>query len=52
MRRDPRYMTLAAKIGLVDYWRSTNRWPDFCAEPKLPYDCRAQASLAVARSTP
>ena len=41
MRRDPRFMALAARIGLVDYWRSTGHWPDFCAEPGLPYNCKA-----------
>ena len=44
MRRDPRFMKLAAKIGLVDYWRLTGKWPDFCAEPGLPYDCKAEAA--------
>jgi TolB-like protein len=45
MRRDPRFMALAARIGLVDYWRSTGRWPDFCSnQPGLPYDCRAEAA--------
>jgi len=29
MRRDPRYMALAERLGLLDYWRST-RLPDFC----------------------
>lgn len=40
VRRDPRFMPLAARIGLVDYWLETDRWPDFCAEPDLPYDCK------------
>jgi hypothetical protein len=31
-------MPLAAKIGLVDYWEQSGKWPDFCAEPGLPYD--------------
>jgi adenylate cyclase len=48
MRRDPRFMPLAARLGLVDYWRSTGKWPDFCAEPGLPYDCKAEAAKAVA----
>jgi TolB-like protein len=43
MRRDPRFMPLAAQAGLVDYWTTTGKWPDFCAEPGLPYDCRAAA---------
>jgi TolB-like protein len=47
MRRDPRFMPLAAKIGLVATWEKTGKWPDFCAEPDLPYDCRAAAKAAV-----
>ena len=43
MRSDPRFMPLARNLGLVDYWRSTGQWPDFCSEPGLPYDCRAAA---------
>jgi adenylate cyclase len=48
LRRDPRFIPLAARIGLVDYWRSTGKWPDFCAEPGLPYDCKAEAAKVVA----
>ncbi len=51
MRLDPRFMALAAKLGLVDYWRSTGNWPDFCAEPGLPYDCKAEAAK-LARGIP
>jgi tetratricopeptide (TPR) repeat protein len=43
VRRDPRFMTLVKRIGLVDHWQTTGRWPDFCAEPDLPYDCKAVA---------
>jgi tetratricopeptide (TPR) repeat protein len=44
VRRDPRFMDIAKRIGLLDYWRSTGKWPDFCAEPHLPYACRAEAA--------
>lgn len=44
MRRDPRFMQLAQRLGLVDYWRSTGHWPDFCSEPGLPYDCKVVAA--------
>jgi TolB-like protein len=44
MRRDPRFMALAGKLGLVDYWRKSGKWPDFCNEPGLPYDCRAEGA--------
>lgn len=47
MRRDPRFMPLAAKIGLVDYWEKSGKWPDFCAEPGLPYDCREAAKATA-----
>ena len=32
------------RFGLVDYWRATGKWPDFCAEPGQPYDCKAEAA--------
>ena len=44
MRRDPRFMPLMAKLGLADFWRTTGEWPDFCAEPALPYDCKAEVA--------
>ena len=43
MRADPRFMPLAARLGLVDYWQSTGKWPDFCIASNAPYDCRAEA---------
>jgi DNA-binding winged helix-turn-helix (wHTH) protein/TolB-like protein len=48
LRRDPRFMQLAARLGLVDYWRSSGHWPDFCSEPGLPYDCREVATKLAA----
>jgi hypothetical protein len=49
LRRDRRFMQLAARIGLVDYWRSTGKWPDFCSEPGLPYNCQAEAKALASR---
>ena len=43
-RADPRFMPLARRLGLVDYWRQ-GHWPDFCTEPGLPYDCKRAADL-------
>lgn len=43
MWRDPRFMPLAARLGLVDFWRRSGKWPDFCDAPDRPYDCRAAA---------
>jgi len=35
MRRDPRYLQLAQRVGLLDYWRSGRR-PDFCRKQPEP----------------
>jgi hypothetical protein len=43
MRSDPRFMQLAAQLGLLAYWRATGHWPDFCANPGLPYNCQTEA---------
>lgn len=44
LRRDPRFMPLVARVGLPQFWRASGLWPDFCAEPGLPYDCKAAAA--------
>jgi TolB-like protein len=50
LRRDPRFVPLAARFGLIDYWRRTGRWPDFCSDASLPYNCAQEAGkLAVQR---
>jgi TolB-like protein len=48
LRADPRFMQLAAKVGSVAYWRSTGKWPDFCADERLPYECKAEAARTAA----
>jgi len=40
LRRDPRFLPLAQRLGLLNYWRSTGKWPDFCRDPTLPYHCQ------------
>ncbi len=49
-RRDPRFWPLAARMGLTDYWTKSGHWPDFCAEPDLPFDCRKAAAALPHRS--
>jgi hypothetical protein len=44
VRADPRFMQVAARLGLVRYWRETGSWPDFCATERLPYDCKKEAA--------
>ena len=43
-RKDKRFIALAARFGVVDYWQRTGVWADFCREPDLPYDCKAEAA--------
>ncbi len=43
LRRDARYWPLAARAGLVRYWLTTDKWPDFCSDPTYPLNCRAEA---------
>jgi DNA-binding SARP family transcriptional activator/TolB-like protein len=52
LRADPRFMTLAARQGLVAIWSASNRWPDFCEDKALPYDCKAGAAKALSRAVP
>jgi hypothetical protein len=42
-------MPLAVKLGFAAYWRSSGQWPDFCASPDLPYDCKAEVEKLAAQ---
>ncbi len=44
VRRDPRFFDKMASVGMVAKWQKSGRWPDFCADPGLAYDCRARAN--------
>jgi tetratricopeptide (TPR) repeat protein len=48
LRANPRFMHVAAHLGLLDYWRRSGDWPDFCSDPDLPYDCKKEAAKLVA----
>lgn len=41
---DPRMMQVAARFGLLHYWQGSGKWPDFCFDPELPYDCRVEGA--------
>lgn len=47
-RADPRFMPLVARLGLVDYWRSSGHWPDFCVGPSRELDCAAAVAVVKA----
>ncbi len=49
MRRDPRFILLAQRFGLVEYWQSTGKWPDFCLLPDLRFNCKAEAAKFTKR---
>jgi len=44
LREKPRFLQIAKRYGLLDYWRTSGKWPDFCSEPDLPYDCKMEAA--------
>ncbi|MGH3429342.1 MAG: hypothetical protein ACRDQZ_17550, partial [Mycobacteriales bacterium] len=48
LRRDRRFWPLAARAGLVRYWLTTGKWPDFCRDPSYPLNCRAEARRVAA----
>lgn len=41
---DPHSLIFAKRIGLLQYWSSTGKWPDFCSQPNFPYDCKKEAA--------
>jgi tetratricopeptide (TPR) repeat protein len=42
LRNDPRFPRLCARLGLVEYWITSARWPD-CVDT-VPYDFRAECA--------
>jgi TolB-like protein/class 3 adenylate cyclase len=44
LRRDPRFARLCVRLGLVDFWMASGKWPD-CAD-QVPYDFRAECASA------
>ena len=51
-RSDPRFIRVAAHLGLLAHWRNSGRWPDFCSEPDLGYDCKVEAAKLTPTSAP
>ena len=46
LRNDPRFVPLCARLGLVEFWLATGKWPD-CVDA-VPYDFKAECEKARA----
>ena len=44
LRNDPRFARLCARLGLVEFWMTTGKWPD-CAD-EVPYDFKVECAKA------
>ena len=44
LRNDPSFVKLCARLGLVEFWLKTNKWPD-CVD-EVPYDFKAECDKA------
>lgn len=49
--RNPRSLQYAKRVGLLEYWQSSGKWPDFCFETDLPYDCKKEAAKLMGART-
>ncbi|MFM9853897.1 MAG: BTAD domain-containing putative transcriptional regulator [Sphingomonadaceae bacterium] len=47
IRKDVRFMDICARLGMCDYWLSTNRWPDCVNEVAPYYDLQREARRRV-----
>ena len=48
LRNDPRFAPLCARLGLVEFWLASGKWPDCASE--VPYDF--QRACEQARAVP
>ena len=44
LRNDSRFVRLCARLGLVEFWMATGKWPD-CAD-EVPYDFKCECAKA------
>jgi DNA-binding winged helix-turn-helix (wHTH) protein/TolB-like protein/tetratricopeptide (TPR) repeat protein len=47
LRQDPGFVPLAARLGLIEYWRETGKRPDFCTDPATSNECSPQLLAAL-----
>gem|GEM_PF-5188742 len=51
-REDPRFMELASRRGLLQVWRATGAWPDFCGASRQVCGTSELAGRAAAPTSP
>jgi DNA-binding winged helix-turn-helix (wHTH) protein/TolB-like protein/tetratricopeptide (TPR) repeat protein len=47
VRRDPDFVSLASRMGLIKYWRETGKRPDFCTDSAAATECSSQLLAAM-----
>jgi len=47
LRQDPGFLPLAARMGLIKYWRETGKRPDFCTNRATQDECSSQLLAAL-----
>jgi DNA-binding winged helix-turn-helix (wHTH) protein/TolB-like protein len=47
LRQNPGFVDLAARMGLIEYWRETGKRPDFCTSPPTRSECTPQLLAAI-----
>ena len=45
---DPRALAYAKRVGLLQYWQTSGKWPDFCDDTDLSYNCKKEAAKLLA----
>ena len=50
VRADPRFIAIAAQLGLVRYWTVSGHWPDYCSAPGIAYNCASEARKYLPRT--
>jgi tetratricopeptide (TPR) repeat protein len=41
VRLSPRFISFAARLNLLEFWKASGEWPDFCDDTGLTYDCQS-----------
>lgn len=49
LRQDTGFVRLASRMGLIDYWRETGKWPDVCRGQASRSECTPQLLAALNR---